>query len=139
MTSEDDERLDGRHPEFARMSLRPGLGAHMMDEVASAILENDLHLTMEDVPAGLRHGSQIWPLDRYLRERLRERIGRDKKTPQSVKDRKAAELQALSRLVGIDAPRGFKTAFLRNFLVMARQGEADRLEYRNRGLKHETL
>jgi hypothetical protein len=78
MTGKDDERLDGRHPEFARMSLRPGIGAKAMEDVArsltsqhgvKALIEN------QDVPTTLRHGSKLMPLGRYLTRRLRNESG----------------------------------------------------------------
>lgn len=84
MTSKDDARLKGRYPEFARMSLRPGIGAGMMDEVASTLMQHKLDEKLEDVPSTLRHGNKQWPLGRYLKRRLRTRIGRDAKTPESV-------------------------------------------------------
>lgn len=74
MTRSDDLRLRGRVPEFARMSLRPGIGADFVDDVASAILRWDDEKSGE-VPVALRHGSKLLPLGRYLRTRLKERVG----------------------------------------------------------------
>lgn len=71
LTNKYDIRLNGRHPEFARMSLRPGIGADAMHEVASTVLEFNLVETQGDVPSALRHGSRILPLGRYLRRKLR--------------------------------------------------------------------
>lgn len=85
MTRHDDERLGGREPEFARMSLRPGLGANAMRNVARTIdcykLAGD-----GDVAAALRVGSKILPLGRYLRERLRLVVG-------TTDEQKAASLE----------------------------------------------
>lgn len=68
MTSTGDARLAGRHPEFARMSLRPGIGAAAMWDVASVIMQYRL----KTIPTGLRQGSRILPLGRYLRAKLAE-------------------------------------------------------------------
>lgn len=70
MTSSDDARLNGRRPEFARMSLCPGLGAGVAESVSSTILKHGL-----PVPTSLRHGSRIMPLGRYLRRKVREAAG----------------------------------------------------------------
>lgn len=88
MTAKDDPRLNGRHPEFARMSLRPGIGAHAMFDVASTLLnyQNTLD-TMADVPGELTVGRSNKPIGRYLRRKLREYVGRDGKTPQSEIDK----------------------------------------------------
>lgn len=80
LTKKSDPRLDGRHPEFARMSLRPGLGADFMHEVASTILQYNLE-DQADVPVSLAHGKRQFPLGRYLRRKLREKIGRDPSAP----------------------------------------------------------
>lgn len=84
MTSKDDSRLVGRYPEFARMSLKPGIGAHLMHDVASTLLEFNLGDRLDDVPSSLRHGSRVLPLGRYLRRRLRKYIGRDENAPPEV-------------------------------------------------------
>lgn len=84
MTSKSDDRLKGRHPEFARMSNRPGLGHDFMWEIAATLLNFNLESKQGDVPSSLRHGKKLLPLGRYLRRRLRTMIGRDEKTPDDV-------------------------------------------------------
>lgn len=81
MTLKNDPRLQGRHPEFSRMSLRPGIGAGAADEIASTMLSHNLETSPADVPTSLRHGSRQLPLGRYLRRRLRLRIGRPENAP----------------------------------------------------------
>lgn len=98
MTRHDDHRLAGRHPEFARMSLRPGIGAWAMDEVAHSILTYKLDEKLVDVPTSLRHGRKLMPLARYLRRRLRERIGRDPGCPDAVLEEMAQEMRPVSRV-----------------------------------------
>ncbi|QXP44305.1 MAG: replication initiator protein [Arizlama microvirus] len=73
MTNKDDPRLNGRPPEFCRMSLRPGIGADAMWDVASSVLWLDRD---GDVPQALNHGRRNMPLGRYLRNLLRVRTGR---------------------------------------------------------------
>lgn len=94
MTAADDIRLNGRKPEFARMSLKPGIGASMMDEVASILLQMD-ESDLEDVPTSLRHNGRLMPLGRYLRQQLRLRIGRDKKSPTSILEKRKEEMRPL--------------------------------------------
>lgn len=65
MTHSLDPRLSGRAPEFARMSLRPGLGALALAPVVSVLEKYRL-----PVPAGIRHGKKILPLGRYLRRQI---------------------------------------------------------------------
>jgi len=95
MSRASDPRLKGRHPEFCRMSLRPGIGSGSMWDVASVMLEYGLDNVLQDVPSSLAHGGANMPLGRYLRGLLRERIGRDKKAPQAVLDALAEEVRPL--------------------------------------------
>lgn len=86
MTNPQDERLNGRHPEFARMSLRPGIGADSIPAIAATLERFNLDKSMADVPSALQHGKKILPLGRYLRRRLRSHLGKDPATPQSTMD-----------------------------------------------------
>lgn len=81
MTHREDPRLLGRAPEFARMSLKPGIGANAMWDVSSEIMRLGLEEKLVDVPGGLRHGSTVYPLGRYLKRQLREQVGREKNSP----------------------------------------------------------
>lgn len=90
------------------MSRRPGIGAGMIWDVASVLL--DLHTSQTDVPVSLRHGGQEFPLGRYLRRLLRERIGRDPGCPdeklQEIVEQTMRPLQITAR----SHPRGLKGA-----------------------------
>lgn len=94
MTHEDDVRLNGRAPEFARQSNRPyGIGAGAMFDVASELLKFNLDKSLIDVPHTLRHGEKEWPLAPYLRRKLRKLIGRDERAPDEVIEALLEELR----------------------------------------------
>lgn len=81
MTTKDDARLNGRHPEFARMSKgkgEGGIGREAMKDVANAFFDREGAKYINstgDVPVILQHGAQRLPLGRYLRAKLREDLG----------------------------------------------------------------
>lgn len=84
MTRRNDDRLVGRHPEFARMSNRPGIGSDALWEIASELMRYeplDDRISQGDVPVALRHGGKQLPLGRYLRKKLRVLIGREGLAP----------------------------------------------------------
>lgn len=96
MTAADDMRLKGRPPEFARMSLKPGIGADFMHEVASTILQYSLYENdEEDVPNSLAHGKRQMPLGSYLKRKLREYVGKEPQAPESVLEAIMEELRPL--------------------------------------------
>lgn len=72
MTRPDDPRLGDRFPEFARMSMRPGIGHDAMFDLADTVLKYDL-----EAPKELRHGPKRWPLGRYLSRKLLEMTGQE--------------------------------------------------------------
>lgn len=96
MTAKDDPRLEGRHPEFARMSLKPGIGGDFTWEIASTMLEFNLEKREGDVPSSLAHGTSRKGLGRYLTQRLRKQIGRDEKAPRNA-EREAEMLAVYER------------------------------------------
>lgn len=126
LTAKDDYRLQGRHPEFARMSLRPGIGADAMHDVASVLMQFNLEETQVDVPSSLRHGSRLLPLGRYLRRKLRQYVGKDEKTPQEVLDAMVEEMRPL-RQAAFDNSESFAQA-----IIKAADGKVARLEAKQR-------
>lgn len=90
LTRKDDPRLLGRAPEFGCMSLRPGIGAGVVEHIGRVL--DEIEFSGVDVPNVLRHGGKEWPLGRYLMRRLRKEVGRDEKVPQAVVHKIAAEL-----------------------------------------------
>lgn len=80
------ELLKDREPEFARMSLKPGIGAIALDSIAAAVkygLEKEL-LDDNEIPTQVKVQGKSWPLGRYLSQKLREALGRSKETPKEV-------------------------------------------------------
>lgn len=94
LTKEDDPRLNGRHPEFARMSTRPGLGYDALHEVASTLMQFNLD-ERDDVPSSLQHGKKILPLGRYLRQNLRLMVGKEKNAPSSTVAKAQEKMQTV--------------------------------------------
>lgn len=122
MTTTDDRRLKGRLPEFARMSLRPGIGLGMAHEIASTLLQHRLDERMIDVPLSLQHGRSKWPLGRYLRRKLRTYIGRQPNTPFEALSETIAEMQDV-REVAWNSETSVKAEILKRSLGKRRQIE----------------
>lgn len=131
MNSVGDPRLNGRHPEFGRMSLRPGIGYSALWEIADALLRLELDLSMEDVPEQLAHGMKKLPLGRYLRRNLRKMIGREEGAPQAVYDKMASELWPMRLAARASASSPGLTAHV----VGANAGRVAGLEARQRIFK----
>lgn len=105
MTRPDHPMLDGRVAEFARMSLRPGIGAGAVPDVASVMMQFKLEQKMVDVPVALRHGGSELPLGRYLRRLLRLQCGLDENAPQAVIDALKSGLLPVYTCAAAIAPR----------------------------------
>lgn len=136
MTKKDDPRLNGRHPEFARMSLRPGIGAGAM-----AILADQLHsdvgldelLRTGDVPKFLKIGRKSIPLGRYLREQLRQQMGMPDAFKESAKQ--IASVAIEQELLALHEDKALsallrKPALRKEVLLAAWQGKFWSLESR---------
>lgn len=99
MTGKDDERLGGRHPEFARMSLRPGIGFPAVGRIAEALQNKhgwDLINNRGDVPEVLKHERRTLPLGRYMRAGLRHALGYEfRSEPLGVALEKAEKVRSL--------------------------------------------
>lgn len=71
-------------PEFCRMSLRPAIGALAVDNFSDFLLTSEgcynVHLLGGDAPTGFRMENKIYPFGRYLRKRIRDRVGLDEVT-----------------------------------------------------------
>lgn len=77
MTSKHDGRLNGREPEFAAPSRRPGIGALSVQSVAQAIDSNDYlarRLFYLDLPSLFKQGGKSLVLGRYMRSKLMEEL-----------------------------------------------------------------
>ncbi|WNK13037.1 MAG: replication initiator protein [Microvirus sp.] len=80
MTGSEDPRLKGRHPEFARMSNRPGIGVLGIEGVVNWMRTpdgNDYIARTADVVKSIRINGKVYPLGNYITRYLREQMGVD--------------------------------------------------------------
>lgn len=102
LTKVTDERLEGRYPEFARMSLRPGIGGHAATVVAQALCDAERTngpAVMSDMPRVLRTGRGDYPLGFYMRERIAGALGLVKDSDALVYRASVERLQKLQSLL----------------------------------------
>lgn len=80
MTNPKDDRLEGRFPEFTRYPTRPGLAGAAAPVIAEVLKSQWGHLAFKngDIPGTLARGGKSFPLDRYLKEKIRREIGLEK-------------------------------------------------------------
>lgn len=110
MTRYDDVRLNGRNPEFARMSNRGGLGIGFIPSLASVYDNYALLVSRSDVVGVVGSGEKRKPLGRYLVRKLREALGRDGNTPQEVISALQAEMLPVFARSTYDSSSSFKKA-----------------------------
>lgn len=105
MTVAGDERLDGRHPEFARMSLgtrkdgKGGLGKGAAVSIAKGLTTAGGASALAkagDVPGEVRVYGKRLPVGRYIKKHIRNSVGWDDTAPAAVK----AELELRRQLEG---------------------------------------
>lgn len=105
------------------MSLKPGIGAAHMWDVADAVITSGYAHLQGDVPSSLRHGNTLYPLGRYLRQQLRLRIGKEAKAPEhAIQKTQQDILQIVRDHTGIDpetVPHIIRNNFITNALVEA--------------------
>lgn len=131
-TRPDESRLDGRHPEFARMSLKPGIGAGAMHEVASVLMT--YHLEAESVPMALRHGKKQLPLGRYLRRQLRILVGLSPDASEAELAEHAEKLRPMYEKAKKNSPNDAKLRALlfSQYLFDASEGKIASIEARSK-------
>lgn len=122
LTRRGDIRLCGRNPEFARMSLKPGIGAGFIPEVASVILDHNLD-TLSDVPTSLRTHGRVQPLGRHCTQVLREHIGRSRSAPSTTIQAHQEKLRPLQEAARQTAVKGFYSETLKQLIIEANEGK----------------
>ena len=78
MTKSTDPRLNGKYPEFARMSLKPAIGKNAIQPIANWHLSKEGSKYVEkhgDVINAVRIDGKLWPLGQYLTRELRRAVG----------------------------------------------------------------
>lgn len=126
-------QLKGRHPEFARMSRRPGIGATCVDEIANVLTSTHgptILINNRDVPRNLQHGASSMPLGRYLCGLLRKKVGNPDIIAQENKVKYAEEMRFLLQDSRLD-PRN-KNKSLQAIIVEQNRQRVLNLESRNR-------
>lgn len=129
--------LGDRHPEFARQSNRPGLGAGAMAVISERLHSEaglDEMLATGDVPMALRFGRRSIPLGRYLRSVLRKEMGFTDEMVERVKSRWYAE-KTSEFMQFLQSPDAYDPQWggsYKNFTVAQNQGRIWSIEGKSR-------
>lgn len=102
MMQNGDPRLEGRHPEFIRMSLRPGIGKPALATIGGNLTDRKgaaFLAAKGDVPTQFTVHGKTYGLGRYLTQKLREEVGRERACPSAVQLAVSAERLAVPREV----------------------------------------
>lgn len=132
LTGRGDPRLNGRQPEFSRMSLKPGIGASFIPEAASALITHKLDEQLSDVPTALRGNGTVQPLGRYLTRSLRQQIGRCPDAPPATLAAAAERLRPLQEAARLEAPKGVYLETLKGKILEENEGKYQRLVSRSK-------
>lgn len=73
----DDPRLGTRHPVFTVMSKNPGIGGYAADSMSEGFTtkEGSWAVINGEAPATLQHSRKLWPTPRYIRDRIKNKMG----------------------------------------------------------------
>lgn len=76
MTKRDDQRLNNRHPEFTRMSRKPGIGAAFVNNVSSAFKTEPGTIASESILSmhQIRIQGKIYPLTKYIHGKVLDKL-----------------------------------------------------------------
>lgn len=118
-----------KHYEFARMSLRPGIGVPALPELADITLRDDVIARTGDVPSAVRIGKRVLPLGRTLRAKLRLQCGLAATAPAATLDALQEQLQPV-RTAAFSSSSPLKAA-----LIELHKGSVQSLESRSRIFK----
>lgn len=112
MTAKNDPRLQGRHPEFARMSRNPGIGFRAAGDIGESLSRSSAGAAWVakngDVPAVTRMDGRFFPLGRYMVSKIREACGFGPNAPDAKKALYLESMRALREAVGNAAFYGAK-------------------------------
>lgn len=70
---------------FRRMSLKPGIGGLLVNQIGARLEPHFRSGGIEDVPPSIRVAGREVPVGRYVRKKVRAMLGRDERTPVSVR------------------------------------------------------
>jgi len=108
------------------MSLKPGIGAGFIPEVASVLLSHNLagpQSPMSDVPTSLRVGPTVRPLGRYLTRQLREQVGMTPNAPKETLEAREKEMLPLRQAARAMAPKGTYSETYKSLIIDVHEGK----------------
>lgn len=146
LTKSDDPRLDGRPPEFAVMSRRPGIGTPSIVSLIETLNTADGALYIarfKDVPAAFQVGTRLLPLGGHIRRLLRLHFFGEETQPKAAKaahNRRFYEnIEAHLPPLPIHASEAEKLALWFEAQAEARDAYLASLRQKERKLKSKTL
>lgn len=93
-----DPKLFGRHPEYAFMSRRPGIGYGQVRSIAESLTTHygcESISNTGDVPFSFQYGKKHLPLGNYLRRKIRKELGHEENAPKECLEKQKEKVREL--------------------------------------------
>lgn len=129
LTNRHDERLDGRKPEFARMSLRKGLGHEYIVKMAKDLKKNYKNVDFEEIPY-LNYGKKKRPIGSYLAKVLLNELAKDEDDLRRMYDEKLLRF-TVGQLLDIEHTIPYNSGFYQRVLENCNTAKVRNMEIRH--------
>lgn len=122
---------DGCIPPFSVQSLKPGIGTAFCDSIASELVLAQ-RTDISDIPSHLSHGTIRRPIGRYLRNKVRERLGITKQRAVEYAYQKMDEEMQAMRDLALKAPPGSRHFAFKEILVESTEVKRQQIKFRHK-------
>lgn len=118
-------------PPFSCQSLKPGIGTQFCDNIVTELIRAG-KTDISDLPNYLSHGTIRRPIGRYIRNKIRERVGITKQRAVEYAYEKMDEEMQPMRKLALKAPAGSRHFAFKEILVESTEVKRQQIRFKHK-------